>query len=138
MLTVKRILFDILRLGTIYMIPGAALLAIGVWFFLQLLFGIQLGGFLNTWKWTYIVVMIFLIAYDLWILTANLLVIWALSIKIGVPFSRLETAWWTHDFMHKYRQEMQNWDKEKFEQEYRVAEAANAMAKAFAKAFFDR
>jgi hypothetical protein len=134
MLTVKRIGSDILRTGTIYMIPGAAVIAVVVWFFLQLLLNIPLGGFMNTWKWTYIIIMTLAILFYLWIMIFSLRTIWALSTKIDVPFKKIEYAWWEYHFMEKYGKEMKNWDKKTFEEKYWIAETRRGIAKAVGEA----
>ena len=119
------------------LIPLSAVVALIVWFIGQVVFGLSLGGFVNTWKWSYIIMLMLDWVLDIISMASMLSKLKAYANKIGLPLNEVETAWWDMRF-HKTDKDMFEWDANTFRHKVEIYKLARSLAKGMTEALFGK
>ena len=133
MKTVRKYLRDRL-ISMIVDVPVSALVAGILLFFFQVLFNVQMGGFLFVWKWTYVGIITF---SSITSAISHIDLLWkivAFSKRNDVKLVDVEEAIWVHKLL-KEHPDFFSWNSKKFEDVLMVARMARDVSEAVMRAF---
>ena len=114
-------------------VPVSALVAGILLFFFQVLFNVQMGGFLFVWKWAYVGI---ITLSSITSAISHIDLLWkivAFSKRNGVKIADVEEAIWVHE-MKKTNPDFFSWDSKKFETELTIARMSREVSEAVTKA----
>lgn len=133
-----RIVFRFL-LGTLknafVLVPSSALIAFGIWFFSNVVFGND-WSYLVLWRNAYLITLGVIVAIEFVATILWLISVWLVTLKIDRSFNRVEEA----IVVYKLNKEkpLSQWTAQWFDEAMTRKEAIRAIAEAFVKVISNR